>query len=110
MESSLKKVTTFRVGGQLQDVNIHAESVKDDTEMNNGNPELKLDHVQIKRSRLGILVSWLRNPINGSILRNPSLLAIMINQLHWSMKYVIFPSWYSLQLYTVMALSGLLIY
>ena len=42
MESSLKKVTTFRVGGQLQDVNIHAGSVKDDTEMNSGNPVIKV--------------------------------------------------------------------
>ncbi|KAK7825497.1 lysine-specific demethylase lid [Quercus suber] len=53
-ESSLKKVTTFRVGGQLQDVNIHAGSVKDDTEMN---------------------MCWLRNPINGSILNSQSQLA-----------------------------------
>ena len=37
-ESSLKKMTTFKVGGQLQAVNIHAGSVKDDTEMNSGNP------------------------------------------------------------------------
>ncbi|KAK9983451.1 hypothetical protein SO802_032976 [Lithocarpus litseifolius] len=40
-ESSLKKVTTFRVSGQLQDVNIHAGSVKDDTEMNSGNPVIE---------------------------------------------------------------------
>ncbi|KAK9984956.1 hypothetical protein SO802_034481 [Lithocarpus litseifolius] len=38
-KSSLKKVTTFRVGGQLQGVNIHVGSVKDDTEMNSGTPE-----------------------------------------------------------------------
>ena len=31
-------MTTFRVGGQLQDVNIHAGSMSDDTEMNCGNP------------------------------------------------------------------------
>ena len=55
MESSLKKVTTFRVGGQLQDVNIHAGSVKDDTEMNKGNPVIEVgscsnQNVQIRNS------------------------------------------------------------
>ena len=34
-------MTTFRVGGQLQDVNIHARSMKDDTEMNSGNPAIE---------------------------------------------------------------------
>jgi len=34
-------VTTFKVGGQLQDVNIHAGSVKDDTKMNSENPVIE---------------------------------------------------------------------
>ena len=46
-------MTTFRVGGQLQDVNIHAGSVKDDTEMNCGNPVIKAGSYSDQKVEVG---------------------------------------------------------
>ena len=57
-ESSLKKVSTFRVGGQMQDVNIHAESVKADTEMNNENPVVESASCSDQKDHAGNS-SWL---------------------------------------------------
>lgn len=37
VESSLKRVATFRVSRQMQDVDNHAASMIDEAEMNNGN-------------------------------------------------------------------------
>ncbi|XP_075640188.1 ASI1-immunoprecipitated protein 2-like [Castanea sativa] len=52
-ESSLKKVTTFRVGGQMQDVHIHAGSVKDDSEMNSGNPVIEAGSCSDQKVQVG---------------------------------------------------------
>ena len=46
-------MTTFRVGGQLQDVNIHARSVKDDTEMNSGNPIIEAGSCSDQKVQVG---------------------------------------------------------
>ena len=61
-ESSLKKLTTFRVGGQLQDVNIHAGSVKDDTEMNCGNPVIKAGSCSDQKVEVGNSSELVREP------------------------------------------------
>lgn len=53
MESSLKEVATFRISGQMQDVDNHAESMIDGSAMNDRNPAVKVvlcsdlkDHVE----------------------------------------------------------------
>jgi hypothetical protein len=103
VESSLKRVATFRVGSQMQDVHNHAASMIDDAEMNNGNLAVEAVLCSDQKEHIGnscavVAESNIQVPPLQSEIGDCNDKSITLDD-----EVCEFPSWYILLLYTALA-------